>query len=113
MNYNVEVFEPSGTLDELNGRNLRNEINKSIKNGANIILIDLTNVIFMDSSGLAALALVRKTVRVSGGKLFLASLSKSVKMLFDLTAVDRLFEIFADRDEFSKTFVSHQDSVVM
>ena len=105
-NAHIKVFEPFGTLDKTNVKQLSREIKKSLKNGANIVLIDLTNIIFIDCSGLTTLASVRKTVQLSGGKLFLSSLSEPVKMLFELTYMEHLFEIFADRDEFHRNFVS-------
>jgi anti-sigma B factor antagonist len=70
---------------------------------AKLILVDLKEVTFMDSSGLAALVTAFKTVRSSGGKLCVCSVNQQIKMLFELTSMDRVFEIFADRDEFIQT----------
>jgi anti-anti-sigma factor len=53
----------------------------------------------MDSSGLGALVLSLKTVRSAGGKLFICSINEQIKMLFELTDMDRVFEIFNNREE--------------
>jgi anti-anti-sigma factor len=53
----------------------------------------------MDSSGLGALVLSLKTVRSAGGKIFICSINDQIKMLFELTDMDRVFEIFNNREE--------------
>ena len=67
------------------------------------MLIDFQDVTFMDSSGLGALVLALKTVRAAGGKLFICSINEQVRMLFELTSMDRVFQIFPNRDEFANT----------
>ncbi len=59
MNPIIKVFKLFGTLDSLEGKQLCQEVNDSLKKDVNVVLIDLQNVTFMDSSGLAALASVR------------------------------------------------------
>jgi anti-anti-sigma factor len=99
MNPIIRVFKLFGTLDNLEGKQLCQEVNESLKKNVNVVLIDLQNVTFMDSSGLAALASVRKNVLAAGGKLFLCSISDPVKILLELTSTDQVFEICATRDE--------------
>ena len=103
MNCVLEVIEPKGILDGTKAVDFRNKIDQSIKNGVQIILVDFTDVTFMDSSGLGALVLALKTVRSSGVKLVLCSINEQVKMLFELTSMDRVFEIFPNREQFDKT----------
>lgn len=104
MNPIIKVFKLFGTLDNLEGKQLCQEVNDSLKKDVNVVLIDLQNVTFMDSSGLAALASVRKNVLAARGKLFLCSISDPVKILLELTSTDRVFEICATRDEFEVRF---------
>ena len=106
MSYVVQIIEPKGILDGTKASNFRDNIDHSIKNGAAIILVDLKDVTFMDSSGLGILVLSLKTVRKAGGKMFLCSINEQVKMLFELTTMDCVFEIFANRQEFEKTLSS-------
>ena len=97
----VKVVQPSGTLDGKKGNELRREIESIVATGAQIVLIDLQDVNFMDSSGLGALVSAQRMVKTAGGKLFLCSVKDQVKMLFDLTKMSRVFEILADREEFN------------
>ena len=102
MGFVVQVIEPDGILDGTKADEFRQEIHKSVKNGAEVILVDFTNVTFMDSSGLGALVLSLKTIRGASAKLFLCSVNEQVKMLFELTSMDRVFEICSSREEFEQ-----------
>lgn len=99
----VKVLEPSGILDSTRASQLRQEIGNIVESGVDIVLIDLKAVTFVDSSGLGALVSALKMVRVSGGQLFICSVNEQVKMLFELTSMERVFKIFADRDQFNST----------
>jgi anti-anti-sigma factor len=102
MNPTVKVVQPSGILDGIIANQLRNEISHVVSTGADIVLIDMQDVKFIDSSGLGTLVSALKTVRAAGGKLFICSLNDQVRMIFELTRMDRIFENFADRNEFNR-----------
>jgi anti-anti-sigma factor len=102
----VKIVEPSGILDGTKAGPFRQEISTLVENGAEIVLVDLKDVTFMDSSGLGALVLALKNVRAVGVKLFLCSINEQVKMLFELTSMDRVFEIYPNRAEFNNAFPS-------
>lgn len=101
MNSTVKVLQPDGILDSTKGGEFREEINKLVDAGAKTVLVDFQKVTFMDSSGLGALVLALKTVRAAGGKLFICSINEQVKMLFELTSMDRVFQIFDNQDDFN------------
>jgi anti-sigma B factor antagonist len=98
----VKVVQPTGLLDGVKANQLRRDIADIVASGANIVLINLQDVTFMDSSGLSALVSALKAVRTAGGKLYLCSINDQVKMVFELTRMDRVFETFSSEDEFNK-----------
>ncbi len=102
MSSTVKVVQPSGILDGVAVNQLRRDISDIVENGADIVLIDLQDVTFMNSSGLGALVSILKNVRSAGSELFICSLSEQVKIIFQLTKMDRVFKIFATRDEFEQ-----------
>lgn len=104
----VKIVQPSGILDGIKANVLRREINDIVEKGVDIVLIDLQEVTFMDSSGLAGLLSALKTVRGAGGKLFICSANDQVKMLFQLTRMERVLEIFPNQEEFNKAVVLPQ-----
>ncbi len=95
----VKVIQPSGILDRTQVHQFRQEIDRIVENGAEIVLVDFTDVTFMDSSGLGALAQSLKSVRAAGAELYVCSLNDQIKMLFELTSMDRVFSIISDRHE--------------
>ncbi len=57
------------------------------------IVIDLSQTSFIDSMGLAALVSGLKAARQRGGKFVVAAPSEPVRVILDLTAMDRAFDI--------------------
>ena len=106
MNSAIKVITPEGILDGTKATEFRSEIDRSVKEGASIILVDFSNVTFMDSSGLGALVLALKTVRSADKKMVLCSINEQIKMLFELTSMDRIFEILENKEEFEQKFCS-------
>lgn len=102
MNLNFKVVQPSGLLDSTSASQFREEINECVANNAEIIIVDFQDVTFMDSSGLGALVMSLKTIKTAGGQIFLCSINDQIRMLFELTNIDRVFEIFPNREELEK-----------
>ncbi|MEH2412599.1 STAS domain-containing protein [Nostoc sp.] len=102
MKLSVTVLELSGILDGIRGNELRREVSTIVANGSNILLLDMKEVNFIDSSGLGALVSAMQMVRTANGKFFVCSISDQVRMLFELTKMDRIFQTFADQDEFKR-----------
>ncbi|HAJ63700.1 MAG TPA: hypothetical protein DCP31_34420 [Cyanobacteria bacterium UBA8543] len=100
--YVVKNLEVAGKFGESKAKKLRRQIDVSISNGANIFIVNLKNVYFMESSGLAALVLIQKRIQAAGCKLFLVSISAPVKMLFELTSLDSVFQILSERTELNE-----------
>jgi anti-anti-sigma factor len=103
-----KIVQLSGILDNDQGSKFREEVSQLIDKGAKIILVDFQDVNFMDSSGLGALVLTLKTVRAADAKIFICAIGEQVKMLFELTSMDKIFKIFPNRNEFINQF----DSIV-
>ena len=97
----VKLIQPVGILDGTKASQIRLEIADIVSTNAKTVLIDLKDVTFVDSSGLGALVVALKTVRAAGGKLYVCSINDQVRMLFELTSMDRVFEVFKDQEEFS------------
>ncbi len=106
MNPIVKVIQPTGVLDGIKGNELRREVGDILGTGADVVLIDFQNITFMNSTGLGAVISALKAVKAAGGKLFICSVSEEVKMLFELTKMDRIFDTFANRDEFNRQVLS-------
>ncbi|MEH2448054.1 MAG: STAS domain-containing protein [Nostoc sp.] len=108
MSLSVEVLELTGILDGIRGNELRREVSAIVANGTEILLLDMKEVKFIDSSGLGALVSAMQIVRNANGKLFVCSISDQVRMLFELTKMDRIFKAFTDQDEFNRQVLATQ-----
>ena len=69
------------------------------------IVINFKDVNYIDSSGLATLVEMLKNMRGYGGKLKLSNLSSKIKSLFEITRLEKLFEIMVDEQEAISSFV--------
>ncbi|NEO38911.1 MAG: STAS domain-containing protein [Moorea sp. SIOASIH] len=102
----VKVVQPTGILDGTKAGDFRQEVAELVQSNADIILINFQDVTFMDSSGLGALVLALKTIRAAGSKMYICSVNEQIKMLFELTSMDRVFEIFSTREDFESEVLS-------
>lgn len=106
MDLDFEVIRPTGILNVVTGNQLRRDVSDFIDCGKNIILVDLQNVEFVDSSGLGALVAAMQSVKLVGGKFYICSINEQIQMLFELTKMERIFQIYLNQNEFINKFVS-------
>ena len=99
MTNGIRVIEPIGVFDGVQSAKFCNDIEQLVKNKVKVIIVDFKDVNFMDSSGLGALVQSFKMTRQAEVKLLLCSFNDQVNMLFELTGMDRVFEIFSGREE--------------
>lgn len=62
------------------------------------LVVDLSRVSYIDSSGLAVLIEAMQGVAAYGGKFALAGLQNSVRPIFEIARLDQIFEIYPDVD---------------
>jgi anti-anti-sigma factor len=102
MNSVVQIIEPEGILDGTKTADFQQQIEQSVESGVHTILVDFSNVTFMDSSGLGALVKALKTLNAANVKFFLCSINEQIRMLFELTSMDNYFSILNNRAEFTQ-----------
>lgn len=100
----VVVVIVEGDLDASNAPDLRAKFEELIGQGENQYVIDLSGVPFMDSSGIAALVNLFKRVRIGAGDVKLCGLQEEVKKVFELTRLNRVFDIFDTCAEAAASF---------
>ena len=100
----VSIVAVSGEPDASSAADLEKAIDRLLAEGRRSVLVSLGEVGFIDSAGLAALVKALKRVRKASGKLFLAGLQPAVRRVFELTRLDKAFEIAADEAEAKRQF---------
>ena len=104
----VAIVSPRGDLDAENVASFQTEIDKLLGDGVHYYVIDLGDVSFLDSSGLAAIVRLYKRVRIGEGDVRLARVPPSVMTVLELTRLSKVFDIFATAAEATAS-IKHQD----
>jgi anti-sigma B factor antagonist len=81
-------------LDAHNSGDLRDAILKLLEAGISHLIVDLSEVRFIDSSGLGALLSGYKNATLRSGSFVLAGLQPRVQSMFELTRLHRVFDIY-------------------
>jgi anti-sigma B factor antagonist len=86
----------SGRLNAASAPETKDRLKALAKTESHNLVLDLAELSFVDSSGLAAFVAGYKAAAEAGGSLKLASLGAQVAEVFALTRLDRVFEVFPD-----------------
>ncbi len=100
----ISLLELSGRLDASCSEQLKDTVSAMIDAQKIKILIDLSAVNFIDSSGLGILVGCMRSTTKAGGKFKITSLQENPQKLFEVTRLDRVFEIFDNRESAIKSF---------
>jgi anti-sigma B factor antagonist len=96
----VTILRPMGErLDAHNSDVIKEKIKEIYDDDAKSVLVDLSAVRFIDSSGLGALVSGFKNAMSHKGRLALSGLQEQVRSMFDLTRLNRVFDIYASEEE--------------
>jgi anti-sigma B factor antagonist len=93
------VFVVEGQVDMHTSPDLRTQLRGALQEKATPVVVDLTSVAFIDSSGLATLIEALQATNKYGGRLRLCGLSSSVQNLFRLSNLTSIFDIRAKRED--------------
>ncbi len=93
------LFVVDGQVDMHTSPELRGHLRGALGAEASPLVVDLTQVAFIDSSGLATLIEALQAVGKYGGKLRLFGLTPEVRKLFDLAQLSTIFDLRDSRDD--------------
>lgn len=87
---------PVGDVDLTASPVLRNELKRVQAGRPERLVIDLSQVPYMDSSGVATLVEAMQVSRKNGSKLVLCGMQSKVKSIFEIARLDTVFTIVPD-----------------
>ena len=93
------IMELTGDVDLHQAAALRNNILEIMQQKPPVTIINLSEVPFMDSSGLATLVEALQLSRRFGGKLKLVGIHKRVRSIFEIARLDTIFELYESEAE--------------
>ncbi|MFQ6115765.1 MAG: STAS domain-containing protein [bacterium] len=103
----VNRIAPEGEVDLYSSPKLRKKLIEFTETQTLAILVDLSKVKYMDSSGVATLVEALQKVGKYGGRLKIAKLQTAVKEVFELSRLDKVFDIYETVDDALKAFDEH------
>ena len=95
----IAIIQPIGDVDLASSPLLRSHLKDAQQEAAGGMIIDLSNVNYMDSSGVATLVECLQSTRNSGMSLRLCQLNERVLSVFQIARLDGVFEIVGTVDD--------------
>jgi anti-sigma B factor antagonist len=90
----VAVVSAQGEVDVFTAPGLDTELDALIAAGSARLVVDLSEVAFLDSTGLGVLVKALKHAREAGGWLHLVVTSDRIRKIFEITGLDASIPIF-------------------
>lgn len=92
------ILKPGGDIDLSGSPILRAELRKAQTERPGRLVIDLSSVPYMDSSGVATLVEAMQGAKRSGGRLVLCGMQDRVRSIFEIARLDTVFTIVDTAD---------------
>jgi anti-sigma B factor antagonist len=100
---NVFIIKLSGDLiGENSGTNLLDAVNNAIQEKVIICIIDISDLRYINSSGIGVLITILTKFRNKGGEVYLMNPSENVKKLLVITKLNAIFHIVQSEEEVEK-----------
>lgn len=96
---NVTIIDCWGEVDLYSSTRLREALMKSIRSGGPSVLVNLKDVGYIDSSGIATLVEALQLSRQTQTRFGLFALRTNARSVLELSRLDKVFNIFEDEQE--------------
>lgn len=95
----VTVVEPKGVIDSRAADQVKRTLTELIEASRSKLVVDLTAVPHIDSTGLGALVAAMKQARAAGGDVRVCGLQKEVLSIFGITHLAKVIAVYSSRQE--------------
>ncbi|MBE9100029.1 STAS domain-containing protein [Vacuolonema iberomarrocanum] len=103
----IDVYKPTRILSAANASEITLWVRQVMDTNTRHVMLDLSNVMFMDSSGLGSLVAARRIALENGATFALCAVYGQPRMLLDISNVESLFLIFGTRKEYASYLETH------
>jgi anti-sigma B factor antagonist len=100
----IPVLQLKGRFDAHEVEPVNAWLQEQVNQGRTKLLVNLEGVNFIDSTALSVLVRGLKHCREKNGKLHLCSLQQPVRVIFELTRLDKAFDIYPTEADASRAF---------
>lgn len=95
----IVVISPSTDIDMSRSPELRSTIRQEMGSEVHKVVVDLEEVHYMDSSGLATLVEAMRNASNAKTQLVICCMNEKVAAIFEIARLDSFFSIVPNRDE--------------
>jgi anti-sigma B factor antagonist len=95
----THVISLAGEVDLYTAPEFKQQLLDVISQGGKNVIVDFSNTTFIDSTTLGVLVGGVKRLRTNDGQLSLVCSDRNITKIFEITGLDRVFTIYATRDE--------------
>jgi len=94
------IIKLTGELDHHSAEEVRNKIDDRLeRTGYNKVILDFSNVNFMDSSGIGVVIGRYKKISMRKGQICIANVQESVKRVFELSGMFKIIKLYKSVQE--------------
>jgi anti-sigma B factor antagonist len=104
----VSLVDVSGRLTSFETGALRDSISRLLKQGHKDIVLNLSGLQYLDSSGIGELALVYVSVVKQSGQMKVIGLSSKIEEVLKITHLYQVFPEFPDEEAALRSFPENQ-----
>jgi anti-sigma B factor antagonist len=104
------VMSVGGEIDVYTAPLVRERLDAAVADGRVDLVVDLSQVRFLDSTGLGVLVGRLKLTRSRGGSLRLVAIEEKVLKVFGITGLDKVFEIYPTLEEALAASAAHREA---
>lgn len=98
-NKDWNIIHISGEIDMYSSPTLRDQLMSLIKRKIPIVFVDLKDVTYMDSSGIATFVEGLKSLKKYGGRIKFYNVPRGIMDIFKFSRLDSVFEIYKTLDD--------------
>ena len=102
----VQQIELKGEIDLYQSPKIRSLLEEYLSKKPKVLMINLSQVTYMDSSGLATLIEAVQKIKEYNGRLILVAIPRKIKNVFEVARLTDFFEIYDDLSEAMKHVIS-------
>ena len=104
------ILAVRGEADLHSAPRLRDALATAIEDGSDELVLDLSETTFVDSMTLGVLLGAMKRLRARGGHLHLVVPGADVRRIFEITLLDRVFQLHETREEAVRAAAASESS---
>jgi anti-sigma B factor antagonist len=105
LHEHIKILTLSGRFDARTAPIVQKQLQAATAESPAQVVVNLEKVEFVDSTGLSTLVQAMKHARQLNGDVRLCGMQQPVRIIFELTRLDKVFDIFPTEEDAVLTFV--------